>query len=875
MRVKRKLIALVLATILLSLPVFANAETPEDQLGTAIIEGSTEIPIDRSEEGTNIEEENDFQIESQLQNATSPELDLSSIKVSKKGPIVSIDFKILDEGSELDSVSFNFQNAKEDRKIDINESEGQLIETEEGYRISQSIHTLAPDNYKLYHALISDDDRNITKYTTETHPEIAEHKFDVVLEDLRHPDLEEIEIIGDPVATGQDFTVKLKWKSDPVDLKLDFYDWEGDGGSFYVMIPRENFDDEGNLEFSTYISEHLISGTYSLRYIETMRTTDDLYRYYGAPYDCSIEVENKEPEALGVDLSTLKVIKENKNVIITFDCANKGVGVNWGSVSLRSVDANEYGGGYIQFSESDIEETETGYRITCPLAYQPGYQLLGVTEGKFVLSTLFLFDKASVDYWYDIEENHELIITKEDLQIAGLKDLKVNGSPIKEGGEINVQFTWTGDQIEYIKMIYLMNNSGVFTEGQDFYIRIDPMDIGLNGKVDITKLIGEFHPSSDYFEFVGFDILYADGRNHYYSPDAYKHTIEIDNSKDKDVAPRFTIVDATAYKKEGRIVLDFRLDKSINIFYGEFTLHTFFSDWDFGHLWEIPLGSLEVINEKDNSYRASFDIRANFDAPGYHMLRSFYISDSNGVVKDFDLGGIRLTITKDDLKPKLPPEKYEESQIVGNTEFSINAEAGVIEDGAYFQILPILLDNDEASYNLILTSLGDGIDEFIAFDINLFKGGVKIQPNGEVTISLSIPDGFDKGNLVLYRVNEDGTKVKIEGKIVEGKYEFVVDHFSIYVLASETVEDEEPVDKEPEDKEPEDKEPVDEEPEDKEPEDKEPVDEGPEDKEPEDKDKAPKTGDNSPIALYILLLLMSTAIFVIVARNRKKAQEEQ
>lgn len=91
------------------------------------------------------------------------------------------------------------------------------------------------------------------------------------------------------------------------------------------------------------------------------------------------------------------------------------------------------------------------------------------------------------------------------------------------------------------------------------------------------------------------------------------------------------------------------------------------------------------------------------------------------------------------------------------------------------------------SYNIVVATLGDDIDKFVLYDITLKSNGVEVQPNGKVKISIPIPDGFNKEKLVVYRINEDGTKVKYDVKIetIEGKEyaTFETDHFSLYTLA--------------------------------------------------------------------------------------------
>ena len=89
-------------------------------------------------------------------------------------------------------------------------------------------------------------------------------------------------------------------------------------------------------------------------------------------------------------------------------------------------------------------------------------------------------------------------------------------------------------------------------------------------------------------------------------------------------------------------------------------------------------------------------------------------------------------------------------------------------------------------------SLIEGTEKFIVYDITLESEGVSIQPDGKVKISIPIPDEFGTENVVVYRVEEDGTKTKYDVKIeiIGGKAYavFETDHFSIYTLAVEKEE---------------------------------------------------------------------------------------
>ena len=57
-----------------------------------------------------------------------------------------------------------------------------------------------------------------------------------------------------------------------------------------------------------------------------------------------------------------------------------------------------------------------------------------------------------------------------------------------------------------------------------------------------------------------------------------------------------------------------------------------------------------------------------------------------------------------------------------------------------------------------------------------------MQPNGTVTVYYPIPAGYDEDNVVLYRINEDGTKTLVKGTVENGFYKVITKSFSTYAL---------------------------------------------------------------------------------------------
>lgn len=116
------------------------------------------------------------------------------------------------------------------------------------------------------------------------------------------------------------------------------------------------------------------------------------------------------------------------------------------------------------------------------------------------------------------------------------------------------------------------------------------------------------------------------------------------------------------------------------------------------------------------------------------------------------------------------------------TNVKINTTTDIVPAGTEL-VVEIILNGD--TYNRVQTALSNDVNKFVVYNINLTSEDVEVQPNGKVKISISIPNDFDTSNLIVYRIEEDGTKTKYDVTVEEEYAVFETDHFSTYVLAEE------------------------------------------------------------------------------------------
>ena len=108
--------------------------------------------------------------------------------------------------------------------------------------------------------------------------------------------------------------------------------------------------------------------------------------------------------------------------------------------------------------------------------------------------------------------------------------------------------------------------------------------------------------------------------------------------------------------------------------------------------------------------------------------------------------------------------------------------AGKINGPGY--VLEATRISSGSQYDMTVNALSDAdTNQFVLYDVKLRSGNTYVQPTSSVTLSIPIPAGYDSNKLVMYRINEDGTKGELTGRTNGSYFETSVDHFSLFALA--------------------------------------------------------------------------------------------
>lgn len=116
---------------------------------------------------------------------------------------------------------------------------------------------------------------------------------------------------------------------------------------------------------------------------------------------------------------------------------------------------------------------------------------------------------------------------------------------------------------------------------------------------------------------------------------------------------------------------------------------------------------------------------------------------------------------------------------------SVDAEEGVLPADACLQVVRI------GNAELLKFATTDDMlcaDKYELYDISFVVDQKEIQPNGNVTVQIPIPQGMNTEDCIVLHQQPDGTWQEIDAAVKDGILEFVVNHFSLFaVVDSSTV----------------------------------------------------------------------------------------
>lgn len=159
-------------------------------------------------------------------------------------------------------------------------------------------------------------------------------------------------------------------------------------------------------------------------------------------------------------------------------------------------------------------------------------------------------------------------------------------------------------------------------------------------------------------------------------------------------------------------------------------------------------------------------------------------SGTQNVLLKLDWSTLKETTEDDpDFQPEEPVEQSPAVNVTDpTTGIKVEADKGVFPEGVEQVVTQI---TSGADYDRAASILSDVGKKFRLFEIHFELNGAEVQPNGIVTVYYPIPEGYDAGKVVLYRINEDGTKTLVKGTVENGFYKVMTKSFSTYALVEQ------------------------------------------------------------------------------------------
>ena len=199
---------------------------------------------------------------------------------------------------------------------------------------------------------------------------------------------------------------------------------------------------------------------------------------------------------------------------------------------------------------------------------------------------------------------------------------------------------------------------------------------------------------------------------------------------------------------------------------------------------------IDIYNDADHLYPEMIRLKLVDKAAGeYVPLHVFVpimeaISDGTGsqdVLMKLDWSLLKLD--DGEIKPEEPVEQSPAVNVTDSTTgIKIQADEGVFPEGVKLVVTQI---TSGADYDRAASILSDVGKKFRLFEIHFELDGAEVQPNGIVTVYYPIPEGYDADKVVLYRINEDGTKTLVKGTVENGFYKVMTKSFSTYALVEQ------------------------------------------------------------------------------------------
>ncbi|MGN0768801.1 MAG: hypothetical protein ACI4M8_05530, partial [Christensenellales bacterium] len=108
---------------------------------------------------------------------------------------------------------------------------------------------------------------------------------------------------------------------------------------------------------------------------------------------------------------------------------------------------------------------------------------------------------------------------------------------------------------------------------------------------------------------------------------------------------------------------------------------------------------------------------------------------------------------------------------------------GEFSEGSKLEATEIVGEEKTLALQSIAEENYDADGQIYVFDISVIKDGAKVQPNGKVKVTVSVPDIDTSKAYTVYHVKDDGDVEKIKPTVQSGTVSFETESFSFFIIA--------------------------------------------------------------------------------------------
>lgn len=159
---------------------------------------------------------------------------------------------------------------------------------------------------------------------------------------------------------------------------------------------------------------------------------------------------------------------------------------------------------------------------------------------------------------------------------------------------------------------------------------------------------------------------------------------------------------------------------------------------------------------------------------------------NNDYYEKLDYDFITTMNDKYDVLVKIPlTAQWAEINDVVKTDSNVSVTVPTTSTDVDIKVSNVVENTD--SYTNISTLLKTS--KFQAFDITITSQNVEITPDGKITVTVDVPEGYDSSSVTIYGIDENNTVTKLESTIENSKITFTSNSsYSYYAISSQSIE---------------------------------------------------------------------------------------